>query len=173
MTNKFTTALLSAVIVGGGVIGAGSLVANAYDTTDPTVPTDTAPDTDDTTATPNGLIAQVDDDTEVPADEAADDQDGERRGRRGGCGDSEALAEVLGLTTDELHDAREGGASLAEIAADQGVAVDDVVDAIVAERAEHLAEEVAEGEITQAEADERLADAETSAAEKVEATRGS
>ena len=85
---------------------------------------------------------------------------------------SEAVAEALGLTADELQAARAEGQSLADIAAAQGVPIDTVVDAIVDGIETHLAEEVAEGDLTQAEADERLATAEERAAEKVDAAPG-
>ena len=85
---------------------------------------------------------------------------------------SEAVAEALGLTADELQAARAEGQSLADIAAAQGVSTDTVVDAIVDGIEAHLAEEVAEGDLTQAEADERLATAEERATEKVDAAPG-
>jgi hypothetical protein len=42
---------------------------------------------------------------------------------------------VLGLTSDALHEAREHGSTLAEVAAAQGVDADDVVAAIVEDKA--------------------------------------
>ena len=173
MNKKLTTALLSITLI-GGVMGAGNLVANAYDTEDPT-PVETTIETDAPEVAPQGLVAQVEGDTptDPPADRPADapERDGERRGGRGGC-DNEAVAEVLGLTTDELHAAREAGQSLADVAEQQGVAVDEVIRAIVTEKADHIAEEVASGEITQAEADQRLADLEARTTERVNRTPG-
>ncbi len=71
------------------------------------------------------------------------------------------------MTPEELHDAEEAGSSLADIAESQGVAVDEVIQAIVDEKAEHLAEEVAEGDLTQAEADARLAEIQARTADRV------
>ena len=71
----------------------------------------------------------------------------------------DAIAEVLGMTEDELQTALEDDQTLAEIAQDQGVGVQRVVDAIVAEHQERLDQAVADGDLTQAEADEMLADA--------------
>ncbi len=178
MNKKLTTALLAALVAGGGIVSAGSLVANAYDTTDPTV--DTTVETPvETQGAPQGLTAQVETDTpdtdtpdtDTPA--PPDATDGERPGREGhgrrggGCGGNEAVAELLGLTPEELRDAKDAGTSLAEIAQSQGVAVDEVIQTIVDEKAEHLAEEVAEGDLTQAEADARLAEIEARTADRV------
>ncbi len=170
MNKRLTTALLSITLI-GGVMGAGNLVANAYDTEDP-APVETTVETDAPEVAPQGLVAQVEGDT--PADTPTDapaDAHGHGRGRHGGC-NNEAVAEVLGLTTDELHAAREAGQSLADVAEQQGVAVDEVIRAIVTEKADHIAEEVASGEITQAEADQRLADLEARTTERVNRTPG-
>ncbi len=71
----------------------------------------------------------------------------------------EAAAGVLGITADELRTALQGGQSLAEVAQSQGIDVEQVVSALVAELKAHLDEEVASGEHTQAEADQKLAGA--------------
>ncbi len=184
MHKRFTKTLLAGAIAGAGIISAGNLVANAYDTEDPAPVETTIDDSDGTTSDdggavePQGLVAQVDPDadtdteTDTPAD--AEQGDGERRGGRGGhggCG-NEAVADVLGVTVDELSAEREAGNSLADIAADAGIPVNDVVEAIVADRAEHIAEKVEAGDITQAEADDKLTDLETRALERVNRTPG-
>lgn len=79
-------------------------------------------------------------------------------GRGGGGFGSEAVAGVLGLTTDELRAALSEGQSLAQVAESKGIAVDKVVEAIVTERTERLAEKVAAGDITQEQMDEKLAE---------------
>jgi polyhydroxyalkanoate synthesis regulator phasin len=58
----------------------------------------------------------------------------------------------------ELRDQLRDGSTLAEIAQAQGVDVQVVIDALVAEAKAHLDEKVAEGDLTQEEADERLAE---------------
>ena len=180
MNKRFTKTLLAGAIAGAGIISAGNFVANAYDTEDPTPVESTVENPDDATAVePEGLVAQVETDTDadIPADTSTEtpadspEQDGERRRGHGGC-DSEAVADVLGLTVDELRAEREAGNSLAAIANELNVAVDDVVEAIVMEKEEHIAEKVAAGEITQAEADEKLADLETRTVERVNRTPG-
>lgn len=80
--------------------------------------------------------------------------------RRGGGEKIETIAEVLGLTTDELRSELAGGATVAELAEANGVSIDTVTDALLVQLSERVAEHVADGDFTQAEADERLADAE-------------
>jgi hypothetical protein len=63
------------------------------------------------------------------------------------------------MSEADLRTALEDGKSLATIAGEKGVAVSKVVDALVAELKAHLDEEVASGEHTRAEADQKLADA--------------
>ena len=89
----------------------------------------------------------------------------------GGGFDLSVAAETLGLGEDDLRTALEAdGASLASVAEDQGVAVEDVVAALTAEVKEHIADAVADGDLTQEQADERTADLETCSTERVNAT---
>ncbi len=89
-----------------------------------------------------------------------------RGGHRGGHGmfgrgvASEALTDLLGIDAEELRTQLRAGATLAEIAAEQGVPVDAVVDELVAEVTERVDNAVANGRIDQAEAEEKLAEAE-------------
>lgn len=71
----------------------------------------------------------------------------------------ETAAEALGVTAEELRTELQAGSSIADVAAEKGVDVQTVIDAMVAELKTHLDEEVAAGEHTQEEADERLAEA--------------
>ena len=177
MNRNLKTSIIAIALAGGGAIGLGSIAAASYGDEPPTT-LDESVDGSSITVTdadaegapddlgPTGLQATTDD-TEAGSGDAA---------RDGGCGDgvrsSEAVAEALGLTADELQTARAAGQSLADIAAAQGVSTDTVVGAIVDGIEAHLADEVAEGDLTQAEADERLAAAEERATEKVDATPG-
>ena len=79
------------------------------------------------------------------------------RGGHGGPGGGQGrplleVAEGLGITADELRAAAEAGTALGALAVEQDVDRQSLVDA--------AAEEVAEGDLTQAEADERAADVE-------------
>ena len=67
------------------------------------------------------------------------------------------LAEALGMTSEEFQAARAAGQTVAEMAAAQGVELADVVAAVVAPRAELLAQAVADGRLTQEQADTMLA----------------
>jgi hypothetical protein len=73
--------------------------------------------------------------------------------------DGEVVAGLLGITTEQLRDALRDGSSIADIAAENGVDVQVVIDALVAEVQDHLDVAVADGRLTQAEADEKLAEA--------------
>jgi hypothetical protein len=77
-------------------------------------------------------------------------------GRSGGMGMTQthdAAAKALGMTSDELYAAVQGGKSLADVAKDQKVSVDSLVKAMVAAVESELATDVKEGSITQAQAD--------------------
>jgi hypothetical protein len=76
-----------------------------------------------------------------------DKRDGERL---------DAVSVLLGITSDELKTELRSGKSLAKIATEKGVDTQKVIDAIVAEMTEKVNEKVAEGKITQAQADTML-----------------
>ncbi len=102
------------------------------------------------------------------ADAAGEQEHGrEGHGPRGERPGLETVMTVLDLTEDELKAAREAGTTLAELADQQGVEVADLIDALVAEAEEHIAEHVADGDLTQAEADERLVDLEQHITDRV------
>ena len=81
---------------------------------------------------------------------------------------SEALTDLLGVDAQELRQQLRDGATLADIATDQGVAPEAVVDELVGELAERLDNAVENGRLDRAEADEKLADAEIRIADMVE-----
>ncbi|HSF84336.1 MAG TPA: hypothetical protein VLG28_01590 [Acidimicrobiia bacterium] len=91
---------------------------------------------------------------------------------RGGFGGSrgfgpglEAATNLLGLDSSEITAQLQDGATLADLAEQQGVSVNELTAAMVAPAAEHLADHVEGGELTQYEADERL----TRITERIEA----
>ncbi len=144
MKKIYTTGLLSAAVLAGAAFG--PTVVNAQ----------TADDSTDTTVT---------DDTTVAPDDAA------RQGR-GGRGDKgAAVAEILGLTQDEVRTALSEGQTVADLAAAQGVDIQTVIDAIIADMTEHVEEHVADGGLTEAEAAEKLANAEERVTDRVNMTR--
>jgi hypothetical protein len=82
------------------------------------------------------------------------------RGHGGVLLELDVAAEELGLTEQELREQLHDGATLAEIAEEQGVDVDDLVNSIVDAAKENLAAAVDEGRIDQERADEITADLE-------------
>ena len=82
-------------------------------------------------------------------------------------------AKALGLDTDALWASLEDGQSIAEVAQAQGVDPQAVIDAIVAAEKEFVAGLVADGELTQAEADEWLAGLDQVVGDFVQETVGS
>lgn len=78
---------------------------------------------------------------------------GPRDGDRPGL---DTISSVLDLTVAELREAREAGLTLAELAEQQGVELELLIDALVADAEERLSERVAAGDLTREQADERL-----------------
>jgi len=67
-----------------------------------------------------------------------------------------AIAKTLGLTQTELMTAMREGKTIAELAQEKGVSTDAIVNAIVAAEKERLDQAVADGKLTQAQADALL-----------------
>ena len=116
------------------------------------------------------VVPSVADAQEAPTEEAREarqEQRAERRAER-----IAVLTDALGVGEDVLQAAREAGQSIADVAADQGVAVETVVDAIVASKTAHIQEHVAAGDLTQEEANERIAGLAERVTDRVNATPG-
>jgi len=77
----------------------------------------------------------------------------------------------LKLTEAELKAQLDSGKSLADVAKAQNVNVTAVIEVIVADVKAHIAEEVASGELTQAQADAKLAEVTTKVTEMVNGVR--
>ncbi len=85
----------------------------------------------------------------------------------------ETLSSVVGVPFEDIQAAlADGETTLAEFAAEQGVDLDTLVDGLVAPAAADLADKVADGTLTQEEADERLAGITERITEKVQSVRG-
>jgi len=81
------------------------------------------------------------------------------RGQRGNRGAKSAVAaEAIGITGEELRTALQEGATIADVATDNGVDVQAVVDAMIADRQEKLDQAVADGRLTADEAAEKAAE---------------
>jgi hypothetical protein len=160
-------------------------------TTDDTTTDDTTDDTDrpDRAARLREALQELVDAGTITAAQAdavashLDEQLPERGGRGGPGGpggfghhgrpgfDGEVLAELLGIDVAELREQLRGGASIADIAEANGVDLQTVIDALVAEASEHLDLAVESGRLTQEEADEKLADVTERITEMVERSR--
>ena len=85
-----------------------------------------------------------------------------RGGPRGGPGARLAVvAKALGIEESALQTELQAGKTISDVAASKGVALSVVSDAILAAEKTQLAQEVTDGKITQTQADERLANAQT------------
>ncbi|MEO1059438.1 MAG: hypothetical protein AAFY28_21230, partial [Actinomycetota bacterium] len=143
-----------------------SAVLAQVDETDPTAPSD-----DDVAADKGARVREflqpLVDDGVIDAEQAdaitdfmvenAPDRPGKGRGgpfSRGAGVINEAVTDLLGLTPAELREQLMDGSTLADVAAEQGVDPQAVIDEIVGETQERLDEAVANGRLDQAEADE-------------------
>ena len=159
-SNEAIPATSSRVVLANAV----SVSATDDDTTDDSTSTDRAAEHE--TRLRETLQALVDDgtlteaqlDSVVEALGAAGPMGGGGGHGMRGAGLS-TVAEILGLTEDEVRTAIEGGQTLAELADANGSSADELIDALVADLQTHLDEEVTEGDLTQDEADAKLADA--------------
>jgi hypothetical protein len=106
-----------------------------------------------------GTITQAQADEILAALKAARPAQRPGRGHGRAFGKLPAAARVLGMTVEDLRSALKGGKSLAAVAKEKGIDVAKVVDGLLADFKAHLDEEVAAGIHTQAEADQKLADA--------------
>lgn len=122
----------------------------------------------------DGTINQAQADAVAQALEAAKPAHGP--GERGGPGHGrggkglDAAATALGMTADELRTELQSGKTIAQVAEAKGVPTQTVIDAIVADMNAHFDEELAAGEHTQAEIDQRKAEAAQRATDMVNGT---
>ncbi len=94
------------------------------------------------------------------------------RGHFGRPGNSliAVAAEQLDLTTEELIAELQTDKSIADVAAEKGVAVDAIVDAVIDAQAERLAAAVEAGRLTQEQVDNMLEKMRTNVTERVNST---
>ncbi len=85
-----------------------------------------------------------------------------RGGQRGGPGAHlSVVATALGIDKATLQTELQAGKTISDVAASKGVALSVVSNALLTEEKTRLAQDVTDGKITQAQADERLANAST------------
>lgn len=170
MRTRLAAATVAASLIGGGVAGAlvfTPTLAAAQDAAEEDgggdatgLGTHIRSALDPLVADATITAAQADAVTETLV---ASGPDGGRRRGAGHLGHGarlDTLAEALGLGVDELRAALGGGQTLAEVAEANGSSVEALVDELLAALDERLADVVAEGDLTQVEADERRSTAE-------------
>ncbi len=159
MRKKLAAAALSASLLVGGAAGAVVLVPGAASAAS-SATSAVAPQW--VTDALNGLVGKGTIDqsqADAVAQALADARPADGGGHHGGPGRNlSAAATALGMTEADLRTALESGQTIAQVAADKGVDVQVVIDALVADANAHIDAEVTSGEITQAEADARKAD---------------
>jgi polyhydroxyalkanoate synthesis regulator phasin len=108
----------------------------------------------------DGTITQEQADKVIAALVAAKPDGDHRGGPMGGRGMGmglDTIATTLGVTADEVRTALQGGQSLADLAVSKGKTAQDLIDALVKEATAKINEKVASSDLTQTQADERLA----------------
>jgi hypothetical protein len=177
MRKTIAAAALSASLLGGGAVGTALFVpaiASAQTSTDSGTTATDGTAAAKTAWMTDALQSLVDDGTitQAQADAvgaklaAARPERGPHRG--GGPARLAVAASAIGIDESALRDALQAGDSIAEVATANGVDPQVVIDALVADLDARLAAKVAAGTITQAEADERRADAATRIADQVQ-----
>jgi len=144
MNKRIRTGLVGVALAGGTLVGVSQIggVANAVN--------------DDAA---QSFQADIGDDSDV---------NGPRAHRHEVLGN---VAELLGLDVETLRSQLHDGATLAEVAAENGVETQVVIDLIVAEQTDRIELGVETERITREEADERLADLEERVTTRVEEGR--
>jgi ribosomal protein S20 len=90
--------------------------------------------------------------------QTGDDRPPAEAGRHGGRAPKlDAAAQALNLSVDDLRSKLEGGKTLAQVAQDQNVDVQTVIDAMVADATARIDQKVQDGELTADQANERKA----------------
>ena len=143
-------AAMTAALAGGGALGVliGTPVVSGAQTEDPSTTT-VAPD-DTTTTTPPDATAP---DAAPDPGDCLGGRDAHGFGHRGGVFDLSAAATALGITEDELRTKLEAGSSIADVATEQGVDLQTVIDALVADATADIDAKLAAGDIDQTRAD--------------------
>ena len=163
--------ILGALVVGGiagaAILGplsaaaaspspsAATTTSSATTTTDTTTSAATTTDTTSSATTPSSSAPAA-----SPA--TGTDTDTETGGPEGGhneaVSDTSVVAKAIGISEPDLKTALAGGQTVAAVAAAHNVPLQTVIDALVADGASELAAEVANGSITQAQADAKKAE---------------
>jgi hypothetical protein len=180
MRKSIAAASLAATLAVGGTAGmllVGPGLAGAQTTTDTTTTADSGTAAQPSSWVHDTLSGLVSDGTltQDQADAVESALDAARPadlGHHGGFGhvDLSTVATTLNMSEDDLRAALDAGSTIADVAAQQGVDVQTVIDAVVADQQAHVADDVASGRLTQDQADQILADAAQRATDLVNGT---
>ena len=177
MNRKITSAAIGASVLGGALVGASFVgSAGAYGGLEDEAPEGTDVETNEleTSTVDDGgnVLTQDTDDGDTPdADGDGEAREGRRGHRGGGCHLGE-IAAAIGIEEDALRAELDAGQSIADVAEANGVDATVIVDLLVDQAEERIAEKVEAGRITEEEAAEKLADVEERAEDRVERARG-
>jgi len=175
MTSKLAIWTTAAGLIGGSVVGATTFAPTLVG-----AQSDEEASTEDSTASSveterSERLRDLLDDlvetgtlTDAQADAVAEHlaanivRQGHRQGHRHGLAGARltTVADIIGIDADALLEARRGGDTLAGVAEANGVSTEELVAALVNAVESRLADAVADGTITQEQADEKLADVE-------------
>ena len=143
-----------ALLIGGA--GTALMIPALVAAADPTA--SSAPSTTTPSATSQPGSTTPDTTTPGQAGTPGDCAGGMHGGPGMGADDITAAAKAIGVTEADLTTALQGGQTIADVAASKGVAVQTVIDAMVAAEKAEIQAQVDAGTITQAQADQRIAD---------------
>ncbi|MGI9602696.1 MAG: hypothetical protein ACR2QE_12475 [Acidimicrobiales bacterium] len=162
-----TVATLAGLTLGGVSVSAAAAQSYGDDSPPPAVEAaeDNVVDSGDIVLTQDGEDPDTTD-GEADAEGETDAEGNGRRGHRGGCDLDEAAA-AIGIDEADLRAAVDSGGTIADVAEANGVDADVVIDAMVEAKTERISEKVAEGRITQEEANEKLAELEARTTDRV------
>ncbi len=163
MRKTVTSTVLALSLLGGAAAGVALVAPSIASADDATTTTTESPPQWMTDAlgklVDDGTLTQAQADKVAAALDAAKPARGPGgRGGPGGPGLS-AAATAIGVSADDLRTAVQSGQTIADVAAAHRVDAQVVIDAVVADMQSHLADAVADGRITQAQADERSTNA--------------
>jgi len=160
--SRLRTGLLTAALAGGAIVGVGQIAGVVSAQTDDTETAAPSTDTSTDDGTDTTVAGNTDDTGTVDEGDGTDVGRRERREaeRAEHAAMDQELADLLGIDAETLREELRGGATLAELAEENGVAVDSVVDLLVEQGNQRIDEAVDEGRLDAAQADEKRAELE-------------
>ncbi len=166
------TGLGAAALVFGALLASGAISSAQEGTTTPTPAPTEDTGTGGSTPTPSQSDDSTGDDT--PSDDADTNDANEGNGCPGGGKHliEEAVAEVLGITEDELRADLQSGQTLAQIAEAQGMSAEDFRTALESAVRTDLQAQLDAGAITQEQFDEISGELDTKLDEAINSTGG-